>query len=182
MSIEFEKGVPVSLNKKKLAPAQLLSDLNKIAGDYGIGVVDLVEERANGIKSRGVYETPGGTLLFFALKQLKHLCWDRKVQNTARSLGQTYADLIYDGDWHSDLRQPLDAFFNTSAQFLTGSVSLSLEHGKMRVYSRESPFSLYNEACVSFEGDNAGLLKDAVGFSRTLCLKSKLAGERSKLI
>lgn len=178
VSIEFQHGIPVAVDGVKLSPATLLGRLNEIAGPAGIGVVDLLEERANGVKSRGVYETPGGTLLHIACKALKHICWDRSLLTTARSLGQTYAELIYDGLWHTDSRLAVEAFFHKASETLTGTVNLKLEGGQARVVSRVSPFALYDESMVSFESDEHGLLKHAEGYCKTVSFSQWRAGRR----
>jgi argininosuccinate synthase len=178
VAIGFEHGVPESLNGKSLGPAALLTQLNELAGAAGIGVLDLVEERTIGIKSRGVYETPGGTLLHLACRNLKHLCWDRQLLSTARTLGQTYGELIYDGLWHSAARTAAEAFFAKASETLTGTIGLKLEGGQARVVSRQSPFALYDEANVSFESDTLQLHKYALGYSKTVSYSSWKAGQR----
>jgi len=178
VALQFEKGMPVAVNQQKLAPAALLSKLNEVAGAAGVGVVDLLEERANGLKSRGVYETPGGTLLHEACKNLKHLNWDRNLQTIARHLGQDYATVVYDGLWHSDAKMALDAFFEKASETLTGTITLKLQSGQIRVVSRESAFALYDENMASFEGDEHGLHKYADGYSKTVCFSQWRAGKR----
>ncbi|MBL7715454.1 MAG: argininosuccinate synthase, partial [Bdellovibrionales bacterium] len=180
VAITIEKGYPTAVNGKKMGPAALLSALNEVAGNAGIGVVDLLEERANGIKSRGVYETPGGTLLHLAVKNMKHLCWDRTQQKTARFLGQEYAELVYDGLWHSDARKSIDAYFDKACETLNGTITLKLEGGTARVISRDSEFALYDEALVSFEGDEMGLHKYSLGYSKTVCFSPWRAGRRDQ--
>lgn len=180
VKVAFEKGVPVSLNDKKLSPAKLLTELNQLAGQAGVGVLDLVEERANGIKSRGVYETPGGTVLHLATKNLKHLCWDRSLQSLARYMGGQYGELVYDGNWFSEARSSIEGFFDKACQTLTGQVTLKLHQGQARVTQRESPFALYDEKTVSFEEDPYELLKNAQGFSKTVSFKHWLAGKRNQ--
>lgn len=179
LKLSFEKGLPISINDKKMSPSDLLTQLNKVAGMHGIGVVDLVEERANGIKSRGVYETPGGTLLHLACKSLKHLCWDRKLMKTARILGEEFGELTYDGEWHSDSRRALDAYFDQACASLTGEVGLVLKGEQALVSYRNSPLALYDKTSVSFEEDHYNLLKHAIGFSKTVSFKNWLAGQRN---
>ncbi len=178
VDIAFKNGIPVELNGKTMAPAQLLTQLNGIAGQAGVGVIDLVEERANGIKSRGVYETPGGTLLHLACRNLKHLCWDRHLLSVARQLGQQYGELLYDGLWHSDAKCSIDAFFEKASESLNGNITLKLQGGQARVVSRTSSFALYDEKTVSFESDEHDLLKNSVGYAKTLSFKNWLAGRR----
>ncbi len=178
VAIQFEKGIPTGINGKKLAPAAILSLLNDLAGQAGIGVVDLVEERANGLKSRGVYETPGGTLLHLACKSLKHLCWDRPLLTTARHLGQAYGELVYDGLWHSDALASIESYFIKASETLTGTVTLKLQGGQARVVTRESPYALYDETMVTFEGDELGLHKYAEGYCKTVSFSQWRAGRR----
>jgi len=178
VTVDFEKGLPVALNGKKLKSAELLSELNTLGGKAGVGVVDLVEERANGIKSRGVYETPGGTILHIADKNLKHLCWDRNLMTIARKMGEQFGELIYDGLWHSDARHSVEAFFEKASETLDGSVTLKLQGGQARVVKRESAYALYDEGTVSFESDEHGILKYAEGYSKTVSFKQWLAGKR----
>ncbi len=178
VAIQFEGGLPVAVNDKSLGPAVLLERLNALAGAVGVGVQDLVEERANGVKSRGVYETPGGTLLHQACKALKHLCWDRSLLTMARQLGSHYGELIYDGLWHSESRVAAEAYFRKASETLTGTVTLRLEAGQSRVISRQSPFALYDESMVTFEDDEHGLHKYAEGYCKTVSFSQWRAGRR----
>jgi argininosuccinate synthase len=178
LEVAFERGVAVAVNQSPLGPAALLGLLNDMAGRCGVGVQDIVEERTNGIKSRGVYETPGGSVLHVAIRALKHLCWDRSLMTTARSLAGLYGECIYDGYWHTDLRKSLDAFFDKACETLTGSVKLHLRSGNIRVLSRESPFSLYEPGTVSFETDPSGVHKLADGYCKITALKQKQLGLR----
>ena len=164
LTLEFKDGFPVALNGEKQSPAVLLENLNKIAGKNGIGVLDLVEERTIGIKSRGVYETPGGTLIHFAIKQLKHLVWDRQLLTMARTMAETYGELVYDGLWHCDTKFCIDAFFDKAAESLTGEISIRIQYGKMVVTGRKSSYSLFNSSAVSllssgdfFSSNHSGL-------------------------
>jgi argininosuccinate synthase len=178
ITVGFEQGLPRTINGKKLSPAALLTELNQIAGRAGVGVVDLLEERSNGIKSRGVYETPGGTLLHLACKSLKHLCWDRSLLGMARIMGQHYGELVYDGLWHTDSRKAAEAYFVSAAETLSGEVKLRLEGGQVRVASRVSPYALYDESMVTFESDALGLLKNAEGYCKTVSFAHWRAGRR----
>lgn len=180
VQLSFKNGLPIAINEKPLSPATLLSTLNEIAGISGIGVQDIVEERANGIKSRGIYETPGGTLLHTALKALKHLCWDRSLLTTARLLGQQYGDCIYDGFWHTDLRNSLEAFFVKASETLTGSVTLKLDQGQIRFVSRKSSFSLYDTEAVTFETDSGGIHHLAEGYCKIAAVKQRQSGLRDR--
>ena len=164
VAIAFDKGLPVAVNGRKESPATILSLLNEYAGNAGIGVLDLVEERSIGMKSRGIYETPGGTLLLHAVKALKHMCWDRSLLTTSRLLGLQYGEMIYDGLWHTETRQAIEAFFYKATETLTGSISMSLEQGQIRIIKRESVFSLYDADSVTFEQDKEGIHKAAAGY------------------
>jgi argininosuccinate synthase len=180
VTIQFKNGLPTAVNGTTMSPAALLTKLNQIAGAAGFGVQDLVEERANGIKSRGVYETPGGTVLHLACKALKHLCWDRSLMNTARTLGIQYGECVYDGFWHTDLKESLEAFFEKASETLTGSVTLRLESGTARVLNRESTFSLYDAESVTFESDRIGINQAADGYCKIIGLKQSQAGRRDQ--
>lgn len=180
VSIGFKHGLPVSVNSNELSSAELLTLLNTVAGAAGIGVLDLVEERTIGIKSRGVYETPGGTLLHLALKNLKHINWNRELQTLARHIGESYGAAIYDGHWHSDVRFAAEAFFEEAAKTLNGEITLKLEGGQARVVSRKSQWALYDEAGVSFEIDSYQMNKHATGYSKTVCYGPWKAGLRDQ--
>ncbi len=151
ITIDFEEGVPVGLNGYRIPPVQLLEDLNEIAGTNGIGRVDMVENRVVGMKSRGVYETPGGTLIMAAHRELESLTLDRQTRYQKEMLSITYGQMIYDGQWFTPLREAMDAFFNKTQEVVTGSITMSLYKGTMSVRSRQSPFSLYSYDIASFE-------------------------------
>lgn len=178
IEILFETGFPVSINQEKKSPSFLLDTLNQIGGRAGIGVQDLVEERINGIKSRGVYETPGGTLLHTAIKALKHLCWGRALLTTGRSLGQSYGECIYDGFWHTPLRDALESFFESASKTLTGIITLRCEKGQIRVLSRKSSYSLYHSESVTFDTDQLGIHSWAEGYCQTATLQQRQLGRR----
>jgi argininosuccinate synthase len=179
ITIDFEQGIPVGLNGQSIKPVQLLEDLNEIAGTNGIGRVDIVENRVVGMKSRGVYETPGGTLIMTAHRELESLCLDRQTRYHKDLLGITYAQLVYDGHWYTPLREALDAFFAKTQETVTGSVTLSLYKGNMAVTSRKSPYSLYRHDIASFDTggyDN----KDAEGFINLLGLPAAVRAQLSR--
>lgn len=178
VALSFKNGMPTAINNKTLGPAALLTELNGLAGAAGIGVLDLVEERTIGLKSRGVYETPGGTLLHLACKNLKHLTWDRQLITTARKMAESYGEAIYDGHWHSPTRLAAEAFFNEATKTLTGTITIKLQGGQARVISRESTFALYDEAGVSFEIDKHQMHKHAYGYSKTVCYGPWKTGQR----
>ncbi len=172
VTIEFEAGVPVAVNGQELSPAALVETLNKIGGRHGVGRVDLVENRLVGIKSRGVYETPGGTLLVTALKALESLTLDRESMHEKERIATRYAELVYFGQWFSPLKEAYDAFVDKIAENVTGAVTLKLFKGSLIVVSRTSPYSMYNEALASFNmtGYDA---RDAAGFIRLFGLQTK---------
>lgn len=177
ITIDFVSGTPVGLNGQPIPPIQLLEDLNEIGGTNGIGRVDLVENRVVGIKSRGVYETPGGTLIMAALRELESICLDRQTRYHKDLLAITYGKLVYEGHWFTPLREALDAFFAKTQEFVTGSVTLALYKGNLTVKSRVSPYSLYRQDIASFETDNYNQI-DSEGFIRVLGLP---AAVRSRL-
>jgi argininosuccinate synthase len=150
VSIGFAKGVPVAVNGMELDPVSLVELLNEIGGRNAIGRIDLVENRFVGIKSRGCYETPGGTLLIAAHRELEALCLDRETAHFSALLAQRYAEMVYYGLWFTELRESLDAFFRRAQQRVTGSVRLKLHKGNLTVVSRHSPFSLYQKDLASF--------------------------------
>jgi argininosuccinate synthase len=169
VEIGFETGVPVSVNGKKLAPVALIEQLNEMAAANGVGRMEMVENRLVGIKSRGAYETPGGTLLIAAHRELESLCLDRETAHYQQLLGLRYAEMVYYGMWFTPLRESLDAFFAKSQERVTGSVGLTLFKGNLSVASRRSPYSLYRTNLASFTmtGYNP---KDAEGFINLFAL------------
>jgi argininosuccinate synthase len=169
VEIGFEAGTPVSLNGKKLSAMALLDELNKIAATNGVGRIDLVENRLVGIKSRGAYETPGGTLLVTAHRELETLCLDRETAHYSEMLSLRYAELVYYGTWFTPQREALDAYFTAAQQRVTGAVGLKLYKGNVTVTKRTSPYSLYRKGLASFAmtGYNP---KDAEGFINLFAL------------
>src|SRR5271167_3593092 len=169
VEIGFVGGTPVSVNGKNLAPVALLDQLNEIAAANGVGRMDIVENRLVGIKSRGAYETPGGTLLVTAHRELESLCLDRETAHYQQILSLRYAEMVYYGMWFTPLRESLDAFFASSQRRVTGSVGLTLYKGTISVASRQSPYSLYQTNLASFTmtGFNP---KDAEGFINLFAL------------
>jgi argininosuccinate synthase len=174
VEIGFEQGIPVTVDGKKHDPVALLEKLNKIAGEYGIGRVDLVENRLVGMKSRGVYETPGGTLLMFAHRELEHLTLDRQTLHFKELVASKYAELVYDGLWFSNLRQACDAFVNSTQKRVNGKVHLKLYKGNIIVAGRSSADSLYNPELATFEKDDLYNQKDAEGFINLFGLPLKV--------
>jgi argininosuccinate synthase len=173
VEIGFEKGVPVSVGGQSLDPVSLVELLNEIGGRNAIGRIDLVENRFVGIKSRGCYETPGGTLLLAAHNELEALCLDRDLVHFKQHVALKYAELVYFGLWFTPLREALDAFVETTQQNLTGSVTLSLYKGNVSIVSRKSEYSLYRTDLSSFTMDSSYDQKDAEGFIRILGLPSR---------
>ena len=173
VKIGFEQGTPVSVNGMALDPVSLVELLNEIGSRNAIGRVDLVENRFVGIKSRGCYETPGGTLLMTGHRELEAICLERDLAHFKQQVALKYAELVYFGLWFTPLREALDAFVETTQKEMTGSVTLSLYKGNVSIVSRESEFSLYRTDLSSFTmGDNYDQ-KDAAGFIRILGLPSR---------
>jgi len=172
VTISFAAGLPVAVNGQRLAPVPLIQRLNEIAGRHGVGRVDIVENRLIGIKSRGVYETPGGTLLVQALRALETLTLDRDSVHEKEKLAARYAELVYFGQWFSPLREALDAFMNALMPTVTGDVTLKLYKGSSSVVGRTSPHALYSAHLASF--DMRGYSPaDATGFIRLFGLPTK---------
>ena len=175
VSIAFEKGIPVAVNGKRLGAVALVQTLNKIAGRNGIGRVDIVENRLVGMKSRGVYEAPGATLLYFAHRELESLVLDRETAHAKELIGPRYAELVYYGQWHVPFRRALDAFVNETQKVVTGVVRLKLYKGNIVVQGRTSPHSLYWQKLASFEAEDIYNQSDAEGFINLFGLPIKVA-------
>ncbi len=173
VSIEFAKGVPVSVNGIEMDPVSLVELLNEIGARNAVGRVDLVENRFVGIKSRGCYETPGGTLLVTAHRELEALCLERDVAHFKQHIGLKYAELVYFGLWFTPLREALDAFVEKTQEYMSGTVTLSLYKGNVAVASRQSEHSLYRTDLSSFTMGAEYDQKDAEGFIRILGLPSR---------
>ena len=178
IEVGFEGGDAVSIDGGRLSPAALLERLNNLGGDNGIGRLDLVENRFVGMKSRGVYETPGGTVLLAARRGLESLTLDRGAAHLKDELMPRYAELIYNGLWFSPEREMLQAAIDESQKYVTGSVTLKLYKGTASVVARKSDYSLYSEAHVTFEEDAVYDQKDAEGFINLNALRLKLLGRR----
>ncbi|HEV2990568.1 MAG TPA: argininosuccinate synthase [Candidatus Angelobacter sp.] len=173
VTLGFEAGTPVSVDGQKLEPASLVELLNEIGGRNAIGRIDLVENRFVGIKSRGCYETPGGTLLLTAHRELEALCLDRDLMHFKQHVALKYAELVYYGLWFTPLREALDAFVNETQKEVTGSVTLKLYKGNISIAGRESDFSLYRTDLSSFTMSESYDQKDAAGFIRILGLPAR---------
>lgn len=174
VSLTFKKGRPVALNGKSMAAWQILGELNEIAGKHGVGRVDLVENRRVGMKSRGLYETPGGTVIVEALRAIEELVMDRETRHYREHLGLTFAELVYDGRWFTPLREALWACAEKMSERLDGECVVRLYKGHATAIQRKSPHSLYAEKMVSFEGEEIYSQKDAGGFIRLLSLPERI--------
>ena len=174
VEIEFESGNPVSVNGEKLSPAKIVSTLNAIGGNHGIGRVDLVENRLVGMKSHGVYETPGGTILLYAHRELESLILDRETLHFKEMIAVKYAGITYNGLWVTPLREALDAFVNSTQGPITGTVRLKLYKGNIISAGRKSPFSLYREDFATFGQEDVYDQSHAEGFIRLYGLSMKV--------
>jgi argininosuccinate synthase len=181
IAIGFEEGDAVSIDGKKLSPAALLTKLNELGRANGIGRLDLVENRFVGMKSRGIYETPGGTILLAAHRGIESITLDREAAHLKDSLMPRYAELVYYGFWFSPEREMLQALVDKSQELVTGAVRLKLYKGNVSVIGRDSPYSLYNQDLVTFEeGTVAYDQRDAAGFIRLNALRLRTLGQRSR--
>jgi argininosuccinate synthase len=174
LEIDFDKGVPVAVDGEKLGPVELLTKLNELAGEHGVGRVDLVEDRFVGMKSRGVYETPGGTLLHKAHRAVESLTMDREVMRIRDGLIPEYATLVYRGFWFSPEREMLQKLVDETQQSVTGTARLKLFKGGLQVVGRKSPRTLYREDFVTFEKDEVYDQADAAGFIRLNALRLRI--------
>ena len=174
ITINFEKGVPVAINGEQLSPASLLTKLNDLGGENGIGRIDIVENRFVGMKSRGVYETPGATILHAAHRALETITMDREVMKLRDSLGTKIAELIYNGYWFSPEFRAITDLVNHSQEKVTGDVKVKLYKGNTIILGRRSPYSLYDEKLASFEGEDVYNQADAEGFIKINALRLRL--------
>ena len=154
IDIDFEKGIPVKVNGQKMGPVELLTYLNKVGGENGIGIIDIVENRLVGMKSRGVYETPGGTILYAAHQELENLTIDRDTAHYKTLVSQRFAELVYYGQWFTPLREALSAFVDSTQKYVTGNVKLKLYKGNIIPAGTTSPYSLFSEELCTFGEDN----------------------------
>lgn len=166
VELGFEKGIPVAVNGKQMDGVDIIKTLNKIGGAHGVGIVDLVENRVVGMKSRGVYETPGGAILYYAHQELEHLCLDRQTYAFKQLVGQKLAEVIYGGLWFTPLREALSAFVDSTQRTVTGTVRLKLYKGSISAAGSTSPYSLYNSSIASFTTGELYNHADAKGFIR----------------
>ncbi len=180
VTIHFEKGIPTAVDGEALGAVELLEKLNKLGGENGIGLADLVENRLVGMKSRGVYETPGGTILYRAHQVLETLCLDRDTQHYKELVAQKYAELVYFGQWFTPLRESLAAFVDKTQETVTGDVKLKLYKGNIINAGTTSPYTLYSEEVATFDEDNVYNQADATGFINLFGLPIKVRAELSK--
>ena len=164
VTMTFEKGVPVSLNGKSMKVSEIITELNTLGGKHGIGIIDIVENRVVGMKSRGVYETPGGTILMAAHDQLEELILDRETMETKKKLGSQFAQVVYEGKWFTPLREAIQAFVTSTQEYVTGEVKFKLYKGNIIKAGTTSPYSLYNESLASFTTGDLYDHHDADGF------------------
>jgi argininosuccinate synthase len=174
VEIEFEKGIPVAVDGEKLGPVALLQKLNNLGGENGIGVIDIVENRLVGMKSRGIYETPGGTILFEAHKTLEKLTLDRMTLSFKKTVAEKYSQLVYDGLWFTPLKDAMDQFVDSTQQTVTGKVKMKLYKGSCTNAGSTSPYSMYNEDFATFGADEVYNQQDAEGFINLFSLPLKI--------
>ena len=181
ITIDFEHGDPVAIDGERLSPAALLTKLNQLGHDNGIGRLDLVENRFVGMKSRGVYETPGGTILLAAHRGIESITLDGGAMHLKDEIMPRYAELIYNGFWFSPEREMLQALIDKSQEHVTGTVRMKLYKGNATVIGRESPLSLYDQDLVTFEEGQCGYdQRDAAGFIRLNALRLRIAAKRDR--
>lgn len=184
LTISFEKGVPVAINGEKMDSVALVEKLNKLGGENGCGIVDMVENRLVGMKSRGVYETPGGSILYKAHATLEQICLDRETQHYKELIAHKFADIVYFGQWYTPLREALSAFVEQTQKTVTGDVKIKLYKGNIINVGVTSPYSLYSEEFATFDADEVYDQKDSAGFINLfglpLKVKAILDAERNK--
>ena len=174
VEVEFEKGTPVAVDGVKMGAVELMVKLNELGAANGIGITDIVENRLVGMKSRGIYENPGGAILYYAHRELEYLTLDRALYHYKEQVAIRYGELVYDGMWFSQLREALDAFVNTTQQTVTGTVRLKLYKGNIMSAGSKSPYSLYSQEFVTFEEDEVYNQADAEGFINLFGLPLKV--------
>ena len=174
VTIDFEKGIPVAVNGKKMGAVELLTELNDIGARNGVGIVDICENRLVGMKSRGVYENPGGAILFYAHRELEYLCLDRATYHYKEGVAIRFGELVYDGMWFCQLREALSAFVDSTQETVTGTGKLKLYKGNIMSAGAKSPYSLYNQEFVTFEEDHVYNQADAEGFINLFGLPLKV--------
>ncbi len=174
ITIHFEKGIPVAVNGQNMNSVDILKTLNQVGGQNGIGIIDMVENRLVGMKSRGVYETPGGTILYRAHEALETICLDKETQHYKQKMALTFADIVYNGQWFTPLREALSAFVDKTQETVTGDVKLKLYKGNIILAGITSPFTLYDEEVATFGQDAVYNQKDSEGFINLFGLPIKV--------
>ncbi len=174
VTMTFEKGIPTSVNGKKMKVSEIIATLNELGGKHGVGIVDIVENRVVGMKSRGVYETPGGTILYEAHQQLEELILDRDTYALKADLGNKFAQVVYEGKWFTPLREALQAFIESTQRYVTGEVKFKLYKGNIIKAGTTSPYTLYNESIASFTTGDLYDHHDAEGFINLFGLSCKV--------
>lgn len=174
VTVDFEKGIPVAVNGRKMGAVELMNLLNDIGARNGVGIVDICENRLVGMKSRGVYENPGGAILFYAHRELEYLCLDRATYHYKEGAAIRFGELVYDGMWFCQLREALSAFVDSTQETVTGTVKLKLYRGNIMSAGAKSPYSLYNQEFVTFEEDHVYNQADAEGFINLFGLPLKV--------
>ena len=180
VSLSFEKGIPVAINGEKKKVSDIIRDLNKLGGKHGIGIIDIVENRVVGMKSRGVYETPGGTILYEAHQQLEELILDRDVYREKQEMGNKFAQIVYEGKWFSPLREAAQAFLEKTQEQVTGEVKMKLYKGNIIKAGTTSPYSLYDEKIASFTTGDLYDHHDAEGFINLFGLSTKVRAMKAQ--
>lgn len=174
VTMTFEKGIPVTLNGKAMKASKIIEELNELGGKHGVGIIDIVENRVVGMKSRGVYETPGGTILMEAHTQLEELILDRSTLSLKKEMANRYADIVYEGKWFTPLREAIQAFIESTQQYVTGEVKFKLYKGNIIKAGTTSPYSLYSESLASFTTGELYDHHDAEGFINLFGLSLKV--------
>lgn len=182
VTLSFEKGIPTKIDGVEYSPVEIIQKLNELGGKNGIGIVDLVENRLVGMKSRGVYETPGGTILYYAHKEIESLCLDRETAHYKELVSVKFGELVYFGQWYTPLREALSAFVDKTQETVTGEVKLKLYKGNIMTAGITSPYSLYSEEIATFGEDEVYNQKDAEGFINLfglpIAVKAKLIDKK----
>lgn len=180
VTIHFEKGVPTSVDGVEMTPTQIIEKLNEVGGANGCGILDIVENRLVGMKSRGVYETPGGTVLYKAHEKLEEITLDKETQHYKQSLALRFADLVYNGQWYTPLRKAMTAFVTSTQETVTGDVTLKLYKGNIIPVSVTSPYSLYSAGMATFDEDDCYDQSDSAGFIHLFGLPLKVRALKAK--
>ena len=178
VTISFEMGIPVAVDGVKMDGVEIVTKLNEIGGANGIGIIDMVENRLVGMKSRGVYETPGGSILYAAHSKLEEICLDKDTQHYKMNLANAFADLVYDGKWYTPLREAMSAFVDSTQETVTGDVKLKLYKGNIIDAGVTSPYSLYDEEIATFDEDDVYDQNDSLGFINLFGLPIKVRAKK----